>query len=61
MTTSKRRLFIDIETYCEVDLKKSGVYRYADDPSFEVQLFGFAYDDFGDGLGESFADDDDDF
>ena len=43
--TNKRKLFIDIETYCEADLKKSGVYRYADDPSFEVQLFGFAYDD----------------
>lgn len=41
----RRLLFCDIETYCEVDLKTCGVYRYVDDPSFEVNLFGFAYDD----------------
>ena len=38
-------LAIDIETYSEVDLTKSTVYRYAEDPSFEILLFGYAYDD----------------
>ncbi|HEM5078203.1 TPA: DNA polymerase [Streptococcus suis] len=32
-------LSIDIETYCEIDLRKSGVYRYAEDDSFELLLF----------------------
>lgn len=41
----RRLLFCDIETYCEVDLKTCGVYRYVDDPSFEVNLFGYAYND----------------
>ncbi|HEN0367664.1 TPA: DNA polymerase [Streptococcus agalactiae] len=34
-----RELSIDIETYCETDLRKSGVYRYAEDDSFELLLF----------------------
>ena len=38
-------LAIDIETYSEVDLTKSSVYRYAEDPSFEILLFGYAFDD----------------
>ena len=38
-------LTIDLETYSEVDLTKSTVYRYAEDPSFEILLFGYAYDD----------------
>lgn len=29
-----KELSIDLETYCEVDLRKSGVYRYAEDDSF---------------------------
>ena len=44
-TSSAKKLFIDIETYSETDLKACGVYRYVDDPTFEVQLFGYAYDD----------------
>jgi len=39
----RRLLFIDIETYSETDLKKCGVYRYCEDPAFEVDLFGYAY------------------
>lgn len=39
-----KRLNIDIETYSEADLMKSGVYRYADDPGFEVLLFGYSED-----------------
>lgn len=35
---------IDIETYAEVDLSKCGVYRYAEDPSFEILLFGYSVD-----------------
>lgn len=38
-------LSIDLETYSEVDLTKSSVYRYSEDPSFEILLFGYAFDD----------------
>lgn len=38
-------LSIDIETYSETDLTKSTAYRYAEDPTFEILLFGYAYDD----------------
>ena len=37
-------LEIDIETYAEVDLAKCGVYRYAEDPSFEILLFAYSVD-----------------
>lgn len=37
-------LCIDIETYSEVDLVSSGVYAYAQDPSFEIMLFGYSLD-----------------
>ena len=36
---------IDIETFSEAPLPKTGVYRYAEDPSFEILLFGVAVDD----------------
>jgi len=39
-----RTLHIDIETYSSVDLKKFGVYRYAEAPDFEVLLFGYSED-----------------
>ncbi|HFI0113339.1 TPA: DNA polymerase [Streptococcus suis] len=39
-----RELSIDIETYCEIDLRKSGVYRYAEDDSFEILLFAVSVD-----------------
>ena len=38
-------LAIDIETYSDIDLIKSGVYRYVESESFQVLLFGYAYDD----------------
>lgn len=39
------RLNIDIETYSEADLTKSGVYKYVDKTSgFEVLLFGYTVD-----------------
>ena len=45
MTTSsdKLTLSIDIETYSSVDLRKSGVYRYAESPDFQVLMIAFAY------------------
>lgn len=42
---SKRLLSIDIETYSEVDIKSCGSFRYIDDPSFEVLLFCYKYDE----------------
>lgn len=39
-----RELSIDIETYCAIDLRKSGVYRYAEDDSFELLLFAVSVD-----------------
>ena len=33
-----KELSVDIETYCDVDLRKTGVYRYAEDESFEILL-----------------------
>lgn len=38
-------LQIDLETYSSLDLKTSGVYRYAEATDFEILLFAFAYDD----------------
>ncbi len=31
-------LSIDLETFCDVDIRKSGVYRYAEDDSFDILL-----------------------
>ena len=38
-----REAHIDLETFSTVDLNKAGVYRYAEDPSFEILLFGYAF------------------
>jgi len=38
-------LSIDIETYSDVDLLKSGVYAYTDSDQFEILMFAYAYDD----------------
>lgn len=40
-----KHLHIDLETYSEADLLKTGVYRYAEDMSFEILLFSFAWGD----------------
>ena len=37
-------LSIDIETYSEVDLGKSGLYKYCLDESFEILLFAYSVD-----------------
>ena len=39
-----RTLSIDIETYSDVPLQKSGVYRYCESPNFEILLFGYSAD-----------------
>lgn len=39
-----RTLSIDIETYSATNLAKSGVYRYSEDPDFEILLFGYSAD-----------------
>lgn len=44
ISSDKRILSIDIETYSSVDLRKSGVYRYAESPDFQVLMIAFAYD-----------------
>lgn len=33
---------IDIETYSDIDLQKSGVYKYADSKNFEILLIGYS-------------------
>lgn len=39
-----KKLSIDIETFSPADLKKTGVYPYAEDPDFEILLFGVSVD-----------------
>ena len=39
-----KTLSIDIETYSSVNLARSGVYRYAASPDFEILLFGYSVD-----------------
>ena len=47
-----KETLIDIETYCEADIKKCGLYRYVSDPSFEILLIAWATDE-GSGFGET--------
>jgi DNA polymerase bacteriophage-type len=39
------RLHIDIETYASKSLDSVGLYKYVNDPSFQIMLFGYAVDD----------------
>jgi DNA polymerase len=39
-----KSISIDIETYSSIDLKKCGVYRYAESDDFEILLFGYSID-----------------
>ena len=39
-----KTLSIDIETYSSINLAKTGVYRYAEAPDFEILLFGYSAD-----------------
>jgi len=36
-------LAIDVETYCELDIRKVGAYKYCEHPSFEILLFAYAF------------------
>lgn len=47
-----KETLIDIETYCEADIKKCGLYRYVSDPSFEILLIAWATDE-GSGFGKT--------
>lgn len=38
-------LSIDVETYCDLDIKDVGAYRYCEHPSFEILLFAYAFND----------------
>ena len=39
-----KTLSIDIETYSDVPISKTGVYRYCESPDFEILLFGYSVD-----------------
>lgn len=43
-TDSLKTLSIDIETFSDVPLQKTGVYRYCGSPNFEILLFGYSVD-----------------
>ena len=40
-----RTLGFDFETYSETDIKRCGAYRYMEDPTFEILLLAYAFDD----------------
>ena len=40
----RHHLSIDIETKSSVDIRKAGMYKYAQSPDFEVLLFACKYD-----------------
>ena len=37
-----KTLSLDLETYSDIDLKKAGVYPYAESPNFEILLFAYS-------------------
>ena len=39
-----KTLSIDLETRSGADISKCGVYRYAEDPDFDILLFGVSID-----------------
>ena len=41
----KRILYLDTETYSATDIRSAGSYKYMDDPTFEILLLPFAWDD----------------
>ena len=45
MNSICRHVSVDIETYSDVDIKKAGLYRYAQSPAFDILLIAYAVDD----------------
>ena len=45
MPSQQRELFLDLETFCSVNLKKAGLYPYVESPDFEVMLVAYAWND----------------
>ena len=45
ISSDKRRLFIDIETYSSSDISKTGAFSYMEAPDFEIMLIAYAWDD----------------
>lgn len=43
--TAISKLSIDLETYSDIDIQKSGVYRYAESDAFEILLFAVSIND----------------
>ena len=39
-----KEMSIDLETYSDIDIKKSGAYKYAESDNFEILLFGVSVD-----------------
>lgn len=45
MSTKKRILYTDIETYSATDLRSAGLFKYVEDPAFEILLVQYAWND----------------
>ena len=43
MTSCKRRLLVDIETYSSVDITKAGAFKYIESDDFEILLIAYAW------------------
>ena len=43
--TERRRLFVDIETFSSVDIRKAGAFKYMEAPDFEIMLVAYAWGD----------------
>lgn len=44
MINQYKRVFIDAETYCNLDIKQVGMYKYVNDESFNVWCLAYAFD-----------------
>lgn len=42
---TQHHMSVDIETYSDVDIKKAGLYKYAQSPAFDILLIAYAVDD----------------
>ena len=42
---SSKILYLDLETYSDEDISKTGVYKYSEGRDFHIMLLGYAYDD----------------